>query len=70
MENLYQKQTYDSVIDRLNKLTPSSQRLWGKMEVAQMLAHCKEAFKVPLSKTNETQPHVLSFWMDGKIEIV
>ncbi len=50
MENLYQKQTYDSVIDRLNKLTPSSQRLWGKMEVAQMLAHCKEAFKVPLSK--------------------
>lgn len=50
MENLYQKQTYDSVIDRLNKLTPSSQRLWGKMEVAQMLAHCKEAFKVPLFK--------------------
>ncbi|HRD43475.1 MAG TPA: DUF1569 domain-containing protein [Ferruginibacter sp.] len=50
MENLYQQQTYHSVIERLNKLSPTSQRLWGKMEVAQMLAHCKEAFKVPLAK--------------------
>ena len=35
---------------RLNKLTPSTERKWGKMNVAQMLAHCKEAFKVPLSE--------------------
>ena len=27
------------IIDRINKLTPQTQRLWGKMDVAQMLAH-------------------------------
>jgi len=30
-------------------LSPQTQRQWGKMDAAQMLAHCKEAFKVPLS---------------------
>lgn len=37
------------MIDRLHKLSPDSQRQWGKMQMAQMLAHCKEAFKVPLT---------------------
>lgn len=27
------------IVDRINKLTPQSQRRWGKMDVAQMLAH-------------------------------
>jgi Protein of unknown function (DUF1569) len=49
MKNLFDKSTLEEVINRLNQLTPQSQRQWGKMEVAQMLAHCKEAFKVPLS---------------------
>ena len=49
MKNLFDKDSYEEIIRRINTLTPASQRLWGKMEVAQMLAHCKEAFKVPLS---------------------
>lgn len=49
MENLFDKDAYNEIIQRLDTLTPQSQRQWGKMEVAQMLAHCKEAFKVPLS---------------------
>jgi hypothetical protein len=48
MKNLFDKSTLEEVISRLNNLTPQSQRQWGKMDVAQMLAHCKEAFKVPL----------------------
>ncbi len=50
MESLYDKHTYEMVIDRISKLCPSSKNLWGKMDVAQMLAHCKEAFGVPLSE--------------------
>jgi Protein of unknown function (DUF1569) len=34
---------------RIAQLAPQSPAQWGKMQVAQMLAHCKEAFKVPLS---------------------
>ena len=50
MNNLFDKDVYTEISNRINSLTPESQRQWGKMNVAQMLAHCKEAFKVPLSK--------------------
>jgi Protein of unknown function (DUF1569) len=49
MKNLFDKDTYTEITNRINTLTFQSQRQWGKMNVAQMLAHCKEAFKVPLS---------------------
>jgi hypothetical protein len=49
MKNLFDKDIYSEVIQRMDILSPQSQRQWGKMNVAQMLAHCKEAFKVPLS---------------------
>jgi len=49
MKNLFDKDAYTEITQRLNSLTPESRRQWGKMNVAQMLAHSKEAFKVPLS---------------------
>lgn len=49
MKNLFNKETYDEICNRINALSANSQRQWGKMNAAQMLAHCKEAFKVPLS---------------------
>jgi Protein of unknown function (DUF1569) len=49
MKNLFDKEVYTEITDRINSLTFQSQAQWGKMKVAQMLAHCKEAFKVPLS---------------------
>ncbi|MEP7237364.1 MAG: DUF1569 domain-containing protein [Ferruginibacter sp.] len=49
MKNLFDKEAYSEIINRINALTAQSQRQWGKMDVAQMMAHCKEAFKVPLS---------------------
>ena len=48
MLNLFDKEPYFIIVDRLKKLTRDSKPLWGKMEVAQMLAHCTEAFKIPL----------------------
>lgn len=50
MQSLFETSTYNSIIGRMNKLTPTSERIWGKMNVAQMLAHCKAAFRVPLSE--------------------
>ncbi|HEX2682972.1 MAG TPA: DUF1569 domain-containing protein, partial [Ferruginibacter sp.] len=43
------KEVYDEVMERMARLSPGSVSQWGKMNVSQMLAHCKEAFKVPLS---------------------
>jgi len=49
MQNLFDKAVYNDITERVNCLSPGSIALWGKMSVSQMLAHCKEAFKVPLS---------------------
>ena len=50
MKNLFDHGVYMEVVMRLNNLEPTSQRQWGKMDVAQMLAHCTAACKVPLSE--------------------
>ncbi len=57
MQNLFEPGTYNSIVERMNKLSPDCERRWGKMNAAQMLAHCKEAFKVPLS--NKPMPRML-----------
>ena len=49
MKNLFDKDTHSEIMQRISLLSPENQRQWGKMNVSQMLAHCKEAFKVPLS---------------------
>jgi hypothetical protein len=50
MKTLYQDSAYQEIMDRLNKLTPAAQRQWGKMNVAQMLAHCTQPFEVVLDR--------------------
>ncbi|MGZ8559220.1 MAG: DUF1569 domain-containing protein [Chitinophagaceae bacterium] len=40
VENLFDAAVKQKIIERINKLTPQSQRQWGKMAVTQMLAHC------------------------------
>lgn len=44
MENIFEKKGADTLLKRVNKLTDSSTAEWGKMNVAQMLAHCNVAF--------------------------
>lgn len=39
IKNLFVPAVKQEVIERIHKLTPQSQRQWGKMDVAQMLAH-------------------------------
>jgi hypothetical protein len=51
MKNLLEEATYLELTSRLQKLEPNSKALWGKMNVAQMLAHVSEAYKIPLSNT-------------------
>jgi len=39
MNNLFDQIDVTEILNRIEKLTPNSQRQWGKMNVAQMLAH-------------------------------
>ena len=41
IKNLFDPAVKQEIIHRINKLTEESRRQWGKMDVAQMLAHCQ-----------------------------
>jgi len=41
VRNLFNPVVKQDIVARINKLTAQSQRQWGKMDVAQMLAHCQ-----------------------------
>lgn len=45
MNNLFNQTDLTSIIERIEKLTPNTQRQWGKMNVAQMLAHCNKSIE-------------------------
>jgi hypothetical protein len=50
IKNLYDSSVKQEIIDRIHKLTAQTQRQWGKMDVAQMLAHVQEPIHVALGK--------------------
>jgi hypothetical protein len=46
MKNIFEKKVVDELIERINILTPKSTGIWGKMNVAQMLAHCNVSYEM------------------------
>jgi hypothetical protein len=52
MKNLFEPETVDEVIARIDKLQPASQRQWGKMDVAQMMAHCSITMDIASGRLN------------------
>jgi len=57
-KNLYDSNVLEEVLDRLSKITADTQPQWGKMDAAQMLAHCAEGQDVYNGK-----PLNVPFWM-------
>ena len=45
MPSLFEPAAKQTVLSRLQALSPSSARQWGKMNVSQMLAHCSAALE-------------------------
>lgn len=46
MENIFEKEVTNGVISRINELSSNTPALWGKMNVAQMLAHCNITYEM------------------------
>lgn len=46
MKNIFQPEVTAEIIDRINRLTPTTPQLWGKMNVVQMLAHCNVTYEM------------------------
>lgn len=57
MKNLFEPDSVNEITDRIGRLTPDSERQWGKMNVAQMLAHCSAA--IGMAEGNVTPQRIL-----------
>ena len=50
MKNLFDQQSVDEVLTRIDNLQPSSPRQWGKMDPAQAMSHCSSAMDLASGK--------------------
>jgi hypothetical protein len=48
MYTLFNQSDVSAIVERIEKLSPTSQRQWGKMKVAQMLAHCNVSLETAM----------------------
>ena len=55
MKTLFDATTNSEMINRIEKLTPSSHRQWGKMNVSQMLVHCTNGIEMAMG-TRKMKP--------------
>jgi hypothetical protein len=46
MKSIFNQSDTAEIINRINQLTPTTERRWGKMTVAQMLAHCNVSYEM------------------------
>jgi hypothetical protein len=46
MKNLFNPADTKELLDRIEQLTPETQHRWGKMDVAQMMAHCSILLRI------------------------
>jgi len=52
MKNLFEAATVEEVKGRLAQLKPGSERVWGKMNAAQALAHCSAGMEMAMGAKN------------------
>lgn len=60
MENVFDAKDAQNYIDRINKLTPDTQGLWGKMTVDQMLAHCNVSYEMVYEPEKHKKPRSIA----------
>lgn len=57
--NIFTRSVTDEMIGRIQSLTPESQPQWGKMSVAQMLAHCCVSYEMVYEADKHPKPGAL-----------
>jgi hypothetical protein len=58
MKNFFDVSDRRELLGRLDGLRPDAARLWGKMDVAQMFAHCAIALEVAAGDVSKTQAFI------------
>ena len=68
MENIFEKEVTDGLINRIEKLNPESQPQWGKMSVGQMLAHCSVTYEMVYTDIHPKATGVKKFFLKSVIK--
>jgi hypothetical protein len=59
LPSVFTKEVSEKLIDRINRLTPNSKPQWGKMGVAEMLAHCNVTYELVYEENKHPKPNFL-----------
>ncbi|WP_405605624.1 DUF1569 domain-containing protein [Polaribacter sp. Asnod1-A03] len=62
MKNIFEKEVTEEVIARVNSLSATSQPIWGKMSVSQMLAHCSVTYEMVYTDKH-VKPNAFTRWI-------
>jgi Protein of unknown function (DUF1569) len=63
MKNLFDPNEKNEILERIEKLTPNTERLWGKMDVAQMLAHCNVPYELVYEAKHPKPNKLVKFFL-------
>ena len=58
MKNLLQQDAQQELLSRIDKLTPQTTAVWGKMNVNQGMRHMSIAFDIPTGELNPTPARI------------
>ncbi len=71
LPGVFTKEVSDKLVERINKLTPTTQPAWGKMNVARMLAHCNVTYELVYEdkhpKPNFLMKFILKAFVKSKV---
>ncbi|RCR71460.1 DUF1569 domain-containing protein [Larkinella punicea] len=59
--NIFTTAVSEKVVQRINQLKPDTQPLWGKMTVAQMLAHCNVTYEMTYENQHPRPNFLMKF---------
>lgn len=63
LPDIFNNDVTDRLIQRINNLTAQSKPQWGKMSVAQMLAHCCVTYRYVYEPEQFKKPNFLISWI-------
>lgn len=64
MKSVFSAKDVDEMLARINKLTPETKPLWGKMDVGQMLAHLNVQYEMAFSDKHPKASGVKKFLLN------
>jgi len=68
MKNIFNQEVTEEIIERINKLENSTQSVWGKMTVGQMLAHCNVTYEMVYENKHSKPKAFMKFILKAMVK--